>query len=576
MDIVLTLVLSAIIWVPLLCWLLGSIGDFFKNSVWGGKIVQNERDTLYREKKEFADEQKKQYEELNKEKQLLLNDRRTFEKEKTQFLKAVEDERIQLHDKIEKDRQVLFNKQKELTEKEKIIQEQTQSRPELAKIIVEYERKVDAFRAAQLLPRAPVASSTVSKIKEEKSRLLEELTKCRSQLQAYESAFPELLELKKLPISDMRPYASQLTLQKEKDSLQRKLELESPIIKEQLKAKEIELKTRIREAEQRLSDIEKACEESERIINERQAILNEQIQSHPEAAKILQLYEEAVDDERLRSLSYRAYKAAEIVSEIKKEKKQLVIEKNMYLAQLCFYESLFPWLEEFKEVPIEEAKEYVSSVSEDEGEYFRKWLSPEEYTKLGLQEKLQLALDRWQKRPKSDWQAGVDYERYIGYLYEEKGYIVEYSGALRGLEDMGRDLIATKEDRILVIQCKRWSQNKEIHEKHIFQLFGTTVLYSIQNPKCKVEALFVTTGKLSDTAKQCAEKLDIKLVYRNMDDYPMIKCNINRTTGEKIYHLPFDQQYDRIIIEPSQGEQYVMTVAEAESLGFRHAFKHFN
>jgi len=41
--------------------------------------------------------------------------------------------------------------------------------------------------------------------------------------------------------------------------------------------------------------------------------------------------------------------------------------------------------------------------------------------------------------------------------------------------------------------------------------------------------------------------------------------------GVKIYHLPFDQQYDRTKIIPDKGEKYVYTVAEAEKAGFRRA-----
>jgi len=53
------------------------------------------------------------------------------------------------------------------------------------------------------------------------------------------------------------------------------------------------------------------------------------------------------------------------------------------------------------------------------------------------------------------------------------------------------------------------------------------------------------------------------------NDYPMIKCNVNG--NDKIYHLPFDQQYDRVRIGSVPGECYVKTAAEAEKLGFRRA-----
>ena len=50
----------------------------------------------------------------------------------------------------------------------------------------------------------------------------------------------------------------------------------------------------------------------------------------------------------------------------------------------------------------------------------------------------------------------------------------------------------------------------------------------------------------------------------------MIKCNLSNN-GEKIFHLPFDQQYDKIKIEPEKKEQYVTTVYEAFELGYRRA-----
>ena len=139
---------------------------------------------------------------------------------------------------------------------------------------------------------------------------------------------------------------------------------------------------------------------------------------------------------------------------------------------------------------------------------------------------------------------------------------------------MGRDLILSRQDQRIVIQCKRWSQEKAIHEKHIFQLFGSCTLMEVENPGCPVKGVFVTTTSLSDTARQCAEHLGI-VVYERIpaSDYPVIKCNISRT-GEKIYHLPFDQQYDRVVIDRDNGEFYAMTVSEAEQAGFRRAFRH--
>ena len=55
-------------------------------------------------------------------------------------------------------------------------------------------------------------------------------------------------------------------------------------------------------------------------------------------------------------------------------------------------------------------------------------------------------------------------------------------------------------------------------------------------------------------------------------EYPVIKCNVAHD-GEKIYHLPFDQQYDRVEISGKKGACYVETVKEAEEQGFRRAYR---
>lgn len=279
----------------------------------------------------------------------------------------------------------------------------------------------------------------------------------------------------------------------------------------------------------------------------------------------------------LRWKAHPALKAADAVQKLASEKRDILSLCKQYEYQLTFYESLFPWLEEFKQLPPADAWDEVRrmSTSENQDEYaaVREWLSPEEYQNLPTCEKYQLALDRYTRRPKSNWQIGIEYERYVGYLYESKGYSVRYNGATEGLQDMGRDLIAENKTEILVIQCKRWASEKTIHEKHIFQLYGSCVLFSLANPNKTIKGVFITTTKLSETARECAEYLQIEIVEEHaFQEYPRIKCNISKD-GKKIYHLPFDQQYDRVQICISDGEGFASTVAEAESLGFRRAYR---
>jgi len=202
------------------------------------------------------------------------------------------------------------------------------------------------------------------------------------------------------------------------------------------------------------------------------------------------------------------------------------------------------------------------------------WLSREEYAALSETERNQRALDRYLHSRKTPWQLGRDYERFVGYLREQEGWRVHYQGIFEGLDDLGRDLICTRGEEMEVIQCKRWAKHKTIHEKHIFQLFGTVVAARIEHPDSTVAGTFATTTGLSERAHAFAEQLEIRVEEQlPLGDYPRIKCNVAPATGERIYHLPFDQQYDRAQIGAVEGETWVSTVADAEALGFRRAWR---
>jgi len=307
------------------------------------------------------------------------------------------------------------------------------------------------------------------------------------------------------------------------------------------------------------------------------------------------------DGELEKYLKYKkhpAYTAAENVKQIKQEKRELLKENKIVSYKITYFEKLFPWL---SELIADNEDEYIpvkigdNDENESDEDRVRDFLTPEEYKSLPTVERNQMALDRYLKnRNKSKWAIGRDYEMYVGYLYEQDGYSIEYKGILDGFEDLGRDVIAKKGEEVCIIQCKYWAQYKEIHEKHIFQLFGTTMEYWIQNfryskkPKTfeefakflnkdKLRPIFFTSTNLSEKAKEMANALSIEIRENEpIGEFPRIKCNINSDEfGQtKIYHLPMDQQYDRTIIGNRSGEFYAFTVKEAEDAGFRRAFKH--
>lgn len=330
----------------------------------------------------------------------------------------------------------------------------------------------------------------------------------------------------------------------------------------------------------RQKELEDKVQSLERTVKEQQlevkGIINEQKQTFPYLAQQFadaEYLSDLVTVRYLQSKKRPALSAAEEVKKIAAEKRTLKKEYKMLQYQLTFLKGIFPWLESYSELKPLEAAEYMSN-SDDDYDKVRKWMSPEEYAHLPSAEKNQLALDRWKKRKKSDWEAGRDYERYIGYLYEKDGYSVEFVGALNGKEDRGIDLIAKKGHDIEIIQCKRYSatMSKFVRENTVAQIFGVTAVYKMENPTKNAHAVIYTSSTLSAEAKHFAEYLNIRVIENKPlpESYPMIKCNVSKD-GEKIYHLPFDQQYDKIHVAGKKGAMYVETTALAEEYGFRRA-----
>lgn len=315
-----------------------------------------------------------------------------------------------------------------------------------------------------------------------------------------------------------------------------------------------------------------------------ETLFQEKTQGFPWLAKAYADYISLRDHKIAKYLEYKVHpasKAAEQVRAIAAERRTAEQLYRVLKYKLEYYENLFPWLVDFTDENIDdlikqitERKEKRKGELEEPDDPVKKWLTEGEYRQLSTVERNQRALDRYWKKPKSKWEIGRDYERYIGYLYEAEGYGVYYQGIVEGLADLGRDLICKKDNSVEIVQCKYWSKEKQIHEKHIFQLLGTAIAYRIDHPRALVQPWLITSTTLSDTAKRFTKELKIQwLENYPREQYPCIKCNVSRRDGTKIYHLPFDQQYDRTLVEEERNECYVETVAEAETIGFRRAFR---
>ncbi len=186
--------------------------------------------------------------------------------------------------------------------------------------------------------------------------------------------------------------------------------------------------------------------------------------------------------------------------------------------------------------------------------------------------KAQRELDRYLKQNLLPEEIGRFYERYVGHLYETEGFEVEYNGAISGFDDLGRDLIVKCVDEVLIVQTKCWARKKAIHEKHVFQLFGTMTHFKrTQKTKIPTRAIIYTTAKYSEKTQEVAEVLGVELRILELNrSYPMIKCNTS-SCGEKFYYLPFDMNYDKIKMDLHRDDLFALTVKEAVDKGFRRA-----
>lgn len=278
---------------------------------------------------------------------------------------------------------------------------------------------------------------------------------------------------------------------------------------------------------------------------------------------------------RLRGKSRPAPKAADAVREKGRELREVRREAKLYKWIVALYEAQFPWLKDLRDEDegLSFLQQERTAPQDTDSDPARQWLTDDEWKKLSSAERSQRALDRYRASRKTPWQLGRDYERYVGYLRECDGWKVTYQGIIEGFDDLGRDLVCVRGNEIEIVQCKRWAQRKTIHEKHVFQLFGTVVAARIDEERDDIRGTFVTTTTLSDRAHLFAKTLGIEVTEKlPLADYPVIKCNVARD-GERIYHLPFDQQYDPTIITPSRGDRWAATAAEAENAGFRRAMR---
>ena len=267
---------------------------------------------------------------------------------------------------------------------------------------------------------------------------------------------------------------------------------------------------------------------------------------------------------------------AEEIREITKRSRELKKELSLAKGELAHLAGLFPEIMEAREHFLCDDELVLEAGQEQKTDPTKRFIQPDKFKELSNSERNNLALKRYTERDPSPLEIGKMFERFIGYRYEVEGWDVEFKGIVDGYDDLGRDLICKKSNLIEIVQAKCWSAQKQIRENVVFQLYATMVHYELEleNNKMAIKGVLAVTTDLSPTALEIATRLGIEVRKIKLDkSYPMIKCNKGSRDKKKVYHLPFDQQYDKIKIELDKDETYVATAEEAEKLGFRRAWR---
>lgn len=391
---------------------------------------------------------------------------------------------------------------------------------------------------------------------------------------------------------DLQKINNEFELQHKKSQLEEKIDIEKAKLRKQRNEQERELLSKFKEIDAYESKINEIIDEKfAKLEQDKQALLNALKQKLKETGETYgDLSSEAATDyldrfaQYFKDKKHAAVASSQIVADLKREQKAKIKDLRKYEYIIDAYEKMFPWLSDFKEYPMDAILK-ANADDQEEEEVFTHYLSPEERESLTKTEKFQRVLDRYEDSyDKTNWQIGLFYERYIGYTYDIKQWKVIMNGAKKRWQDMGIDIIASKDGKTELIQCKYWAASKTIYENYIFQLFGTTIDYIMEHfptedpwqilKKGIVTPVFVTSTQVSDTARRVAHILNINLRENVKLDkkYPKIKCNPDSPDG-KIFHLPFDQQYDNFQLGNNPNAFYAKTVEEAEKLGFRRAYR---
>lgn len=76
---------------------------------------------------------------------------------------------------------------------------------------------------------------------------------------------------------------------------------------------------------------------------------------------------------------------------------------------------------------------------------------------------------------------GKEFEQLTGKKFEDLGYKVIYHGLAKGKFDQGIDLICNKDEKIVLIQCKNYTNSNSITHEDIKIFHSNAIIYMKKN-----------------------------------------------------------------------------------------------
>lgn len=192
----------------------------------------------------------------------------------------------------------------------------------------------------------------------------------------------------------------------------------------------------------------------------------------------------------------------EMIDQVEKDKEQMErVHQNEVKAMLDFIQKERNKLDDLKKQALytthESVQGEIKKIQEDAEIKIKVLLENEEARIQEIESKYQeqikeleakkgnypdwIPKEEWIKRQQKKVEKGRQYEEYVGKYFEAKGYHVDYRGIKLGKKDGGIDLIAIKENEIILIQCKNWNGNTKIKQSEIRKFYGDCSKYVEDN-----------------------------------------------------------------------------------------------